>query len=144
MLHLITNTSDRFLEYIKDDPVRPEIPREFRVERGRFVLALVETAEQPQAIVCVSLHNTVPTTVDELSCTSEQPTVCVAYSIWSYVPGAGRRLLMNAIKSIQQQYPNITQFVTLSPKTEMARKFHLKNGAVIFRENVDTVNYWYK
>jgi hypothetical protein len=34
--------------------------------------------------------------------------------------------------------------VTLSPKTEMARKFHLKNGAEVFRENPDTVNYLYK
>jgi hypothetical protein len=34
--------------------------------------------------------------------------------------------------------------VTLSPKTEMARKFHLKNGAEVFRENPDTVNYLYR
>jgi hypothetical protein len=33
--------------------------------------------------------------------------------------------------------------VTLSPKTDMARKFHLKNGAKIFRENEETVNYEY-
>jgi hypothetical protein len=33
--------------------------------------------------------------------------------------------------------------VTLSPKTEMARRFHLKNGAIIFRENIETINYEY-
>ena len=25
----------------------------------------------------------------------------------------------------------------------MARRFHLKNGAIIFRENLDTTNYEY-
>jgi hypothetical protein len=34
--------------------------------------------------------------------------------------------------------------VTLSPKTEMARRFHLKNGASELRENSNTINYIYK
>jgi hypothetical protein len=25
----------------------------------------------------------------------------------------------------------------------MARRFHLKNGAIIFRENIETINYEY-
>jgi hypothetical protein len=25
----------------------------------------------------------------------------------------------------------------------MARRFHLKNGAIVFRENIETVNYEY-
>jgi hypothetical protein len=33
--------------------------------------------------------------------------------------------------------------VTLSPKTEMARRFHHKNGATTYRENADSVNYQY-
>jgi len=33
--------------------------------------------------------------------------------------------------------------VTLSPKTNLARRFHLKNGAIVFRENIDTTNYEY-
>jgi hypothetical protein len=33
--------------------------------------------------------------------------------------------------------------VTLSPKTDMARRFHLKNGAAVYRENLETVNYLY-
>jgi hypothetical protein len=37
----------------------------------------------------------------------------------------------------------IKRFVTLSPKTEMAKRFHLKNGAIVFRENEETVNYEY-
>jgi len=26
----------------------------------------------------------------------------------------------------------------------MARRFHLKNGAIVFRENLDTTNYEYQ
>jgi hypothetical protein len=40
--------------------------------------------------------------------------------------------------------PEVTTYVTLSPKTEMARKFHLKNGAEVFQENETTVNYLYR
>jgi len=47
------------------------------------------------------------------------------------------------VRQIKQTFPTITRFVTLSPKTEMARRFHLKNGAVVFRENEETVNYEY-
>ena len=42
MLSIITDPQDPLLDYVKDDPVRPEIPREFRVARNRFVSALVE------------------------------------------------------------------------------------------------------
>jgi hypothetical protein len=51
--------------------------------------------------------------------------------------------LLSAVDDIRRQYPEIKRFVTLSPKTEMARRFHIKNGAVVFRENTDTVNYEY-
>jgi len=38
----------------------------------------------------------------------------------------------------------VETFVTLSPKTEMARRFHHKNGAVTYRENADSINYLYE
>lgn len=142
MLHLITTISDNFLEYIKDDPVRPEISKEFRVSQNRFVAALVED-ERPTSMVCISLHNFIPTTVDDLQDITTNPDTAVFYTIWSYKPGSGARLLREAVKGIQESYPGITNFVTLSPKTEMAKRFHLKNGAIIYRENSDTVNYQY-
>ena len=74
----------------------------------------------------------------------ESATTAVFYTIWSYVAGAGRDLIVEAQKSIEQELPNIQTFVTLSPKTEMARRFHLRNGAGIYRENPDTINYIYK
>jgi hypothetical protein len=74
---------------------------------------------------------------------SKDKEVAVFYTIWSYKAGKGRELLIRAVKEIQKQHPSITRFVTLSPKTEMARRFHLKNGAIVFRENIDTTNYEY-
>jgi hypothetical protein len=68
----------------------------------------------------------------------------VFYTIWSYAAGAGRRLIQEAQREIQREQPEINTYVTLSPKTEMARRFHLKNGAEVFRENADTVNYLYR
>ena len=142
MLRFITDLTDSLLEYVKDDPVRPEIPREFRVSDNHFISALVR--DTPEAMVCVSLQDCVPATVEELlDHTTSSPTVAVFYTIWSYRPGAGSQLLRDTVTEISRMFPNITRFITLSPKTEMAQKFHLRNGAVVFRENEATVNYEY-
>lgn len=71
------------------------------------------------------------------------PVVAVFYTIWSYQTGAGRRLIFEAVKYIKHNFPTVCRFVTLSPKTEIAHKFHTKNGARVFRENFDTINYEY-
>ena len=68
--------------------------------------------------------------------------VAVFYTIWSYKPGAGARLLQEAAKWIHAEYA-VKSIVTLSPQTEMARRFHLKNGARVRRENLTSVNYEY-
>jgi hypothetical protein len=141
MLNFITDLSNPLLEYIKDDPVRPELPREFRVGRHKFVSVLGN--ETPRAIVCVSLHDFVPASVEDLSTSPEVPTTAIFYTIWSYAPGAASELLFQTVDRIRELYPSIERFVTLSPKTEMARKFHLRNGAAVFRENSETVNYEY-
>jgi hypothetical protein len=142
MLSFITDLTDPLLEYIKDDPVRPDIPKDFRVGPGRFVSALVD-GEIPSAMVCVNLLDFVPSSVEELGKDVEDATTAVFYTIWSYAPGAGADLLFRTVAQIREQFPNVSNFVTLSPKTEMARKFHLKNGASVFRDNSDTVNYQY-
>ena len=140
MLTFVANPLDPLLEYVKDDPVRPEIPKEFRVGKNRFISALVE--DEPRAMVCVNLLDRVPTRVSELG-DSEDPTTAVFYTIWSYAPGAGAELLRATVEEIRRQFPYITRFVTLSPKTEMARRFHLKNGATILSDNEESVNYEY-
>jgi len=143
MLHFITDLTHKLLEFIKDDPVRPEIPTDFRVSDGRMVAALAEKDDDPDAMVCVSFHDFVPAGVDDLKNVAQVPTTAVFYTIWSYKAGKGRDLLFEAVKGIQEQYPSVTRFVTLSPKSELARRFHLKNGAIVFRENIETVNYEY-
>lgn len=142
MLHLITSITDKLISYIKDDPVRPELSAEFRVQPNRFIATLVED-ERPSSMVCVSLHDFIPATVDDLSRIAELPTTAVFYTIWSYKAGSGAQLLRESVKCIQNKYSSVNTFVTLSPKTEMARRFHIKNGAIVFRENSDTINYKY-
>ena len=143
MLQFIQDLTHKLLEFIKDDPVRPEIPTDFRVSDGRLVAALTDDEQNPEAMVCVSFHDFVPENVDGLKQTTKVPTTAVFYTIWSYKSGKGQELLFRAVKGIQEQYPSVTRFVTLSPKTNMARRFHLKNGAIVFRENLDTTNYEY-
>jgi hypothetical protein len=143
MLHFIRDITHQLLNFIKDDPVRPEIPTDFRVSDGRMVAALSSDETNPDAMVCVSFHDFVPQDTTELKETALVPTTAVFYTIWSYKAGKGKQLLIEAVKGIQEQYPSVTRFVTLSPKTEVARRFHLKNGAIVFRENIETVNYEY-
>lgn len=142
MLSFITELTNPLLDYVKDDPVRPELTKDFRVGKNKFVSALVD--DIPRAMVCVSLHDFIPAGVDDLSIVTENPTTAIFYTIWSYAPGAGAELLFKTVAEIKQQFPSVERFVTLSPKTELARRFHLKNGAGIYRENTDTVNYEYK
>jgi hypothetical protein len=141
MLRIITDITDPLLDYLRDDPVRPEIPAEFRVTEHRFVAALTE--DRIQAMVCVGLKNSVPESVADLSGDCAEPTTAVFYTIWSYVSGSAAQLIFDTTTAIQEQWPTVTRFVTLSPKTEMAHRFHTKNGARVFRENADTINYEY-
>jgi hypothetical protein len=143
MLQFIKDISHTLLSFIKDDPVRPEIPTDFRVTDGRIVAALTDEEQNPEAMVCVSFHDFVPEDVAGLNKTAQVPTTAIFYTIWSYKSGKGKELLYRAVKGIQAQYPSVTRFVTLSPKTNMARRFHLKNGAIVLRENIDTTNYEY-
>jgi hypothetical protein len=141
MLAHITEVTDPLLVHIADDPVRPEIPAEFRVAANRFVMALVE--DRVRAMVCVSLQDSVPANVEDLGYVGNAVSTAIFYTIWSYAPGAATELLLSTVDAIRERYPTIRRFVTLSPRTEMARRFHIKNGAVVFRENADTVNYEY-
>lgn len=142
MLHVINTLTDPLLDLIKDDPVRPEIPIAARVcEDHAEVFVLIQDGT-PAAVTCVRYTQDVPISVLELN-NSQSAQVAVFYTIWSYTPGAGRALIRQAQAHIQTARQEIVRFVTLSPKTEMARIFHHKNGARTLRENADTVNYEY-
>jgi hypothetical protein len=143
MLYLIKSLEESYIRYLHDDPVRPHIPLEQRLGSNRIIFVETEQ-DQVQAITCVSLTNEVPAAEAELFTETVAPNVAVFYTIWSYNRGAARQLLFEAVEYLKQTHQNINRFITLSPKTDMAHQFHTKNGAVIFRENPDTVNYEYR
>jgi len=131
-------------EIIKDDPVRVEIPIDHRINEDAEIYALWNDRELG-AITCVSYTEGIPGSVEEMySLSSPFMDTVVFYTIWSYTKGSGRELIINASKHILEEHPTIKNIVTLSPKTEMAEKFHIRNGAWHFRENPDTINYAYK
>lgn len=141
MLHLIQDIADYFFQFLKEDPVRPQIPTDQRVGPNRDIFVLHEQ-QRVDAITCVSYCARIPEKETDLF-GSIDPSIAVFYTIWSYRQGAGRELLLNSVDSISKNHPYIKRFVTLSPKTDMARRFHLRNGALICQENQDTINYEY-
>jgi hypothetical protein len=143
MLHTITTITEDLETLIKDDPVRPEIPVTNRVNSNSRIYMLKD-GDRTRAVTCVKFLDVIPAAVDDLVELVGSAKTAVFYTIWSYTAGAGRELIVKAQQSIQEEFPDIDTYVTLSPKTEMARRFHLKNGAGIYRENSDTVNYIYK
>jgi hypothetical protein len=141
MLHVIRDINDPLVKLIADDPVRPHIPVEQRINANKEVLVTLEDGI-PTAVVCISYQSAIPE--DESGLLSDDdPTVAIFYTIWSYSPGAGRAMIFAARDHIQTTRSTVSRFVTLSPQTDMARKFHLRNGAVVLRENATSVNYEY-
>ena len=143
MLYTITCITEDLETLIKDDPVRPEIPLTDRVNVNSRMYVLKD-GDKTKAVTCVKFLNSIPEAVEDMAGLVESATTAVFYTIWSYAAGAGRTLIQEAQKSIEAEFPGIDTYVTLSPKTEMARRFHLKNGAGIYRENSTTINYIYK
>lgn len=139
------NTIDPWIqEIIKDDPVRSEIPIDHRINEDAEIYALWNNTELG-AVTCVSYTEGIPGSVEEMySLSSPFMDTVVFYTIWSYTKGSGRELIINASESIIKEHPSIKNIVTLSPKTEMAEKFHTRNGAWHFRENPNTINYAYQ
>jgi hypothetical protein len=145
MLHIINSISDSLTALIKDDPVRPEIDLGFRISDNSEIIVSLDEYGKPTAVVCVLYRDSVPRSREELlEFASYEPRVAVFYTIWSYVPGAGRKLIVAARQHIQTSRSNIVKYVTLSPPTEMARIFHFRNGAQVLNVNADSVNYSYE
>ena len=142
MLHTITTITEDLEKLILDDPVRPEIPVSQRVNSNSRIYMLKDE-EKTRAVTCVKFLESIPAAVDDMVGLVGSATIAVFYTIWSYTAGAGRELIIEAQKSIEAEFPGIQTYVTLSPKTEMAHKFHIRNGARVFRENADTINYEY-
>jgi len=57
--------------------------------------------------------------------------------------GGGKLIVKEVYKMIKKSN-HLNRLVTLSPLTDMATKFHLRNGAKLVRVNEDTQNFEYK
>jgi len=121
----------------EDDPVRPEISERDRFLYGREVYALYH-----YAICCIAYCDEVPKTVNQLK-TMAGLDIAVFYTVWSYRKGSGSEIINLMLPYLQEKKPWIKRFVTLSPKTQMAHNFHIKNGAFELRRNKMSVNYEY-
>lgn len=141
-LHHIKDINDPLVTVIKDDPVRPHIPLEQRVNDLAEILIL-KAGEEVLAATCMQFLHDIPEDEQDLIDLADAKDVAVFYTIWSYKPGAGAQLLKEAAKWLREEYKDIKNIVTLSPQTEMAKRFHLKNGATIHRTNETSVNYEY-
>ena len=141
-LHRIRDITDPLARVIKDDPVRPHIPLEQRVNDAAEILILM-AGEEILAATCMQWLNEIPASEEDLINFDKTKNVAVFYTIWSYSPGAGQNLIKQAAEWLMKDYKELKGIVTLSPQTTMARKFHHKNGAITYRENQTSVNYQY-
>jgi hypothetical protein len=141
-LQHIRDITDPLVRIIKDDPVRPHIPLEQRINEAAEILIL-KAGEEILAATCMQWLDQVPESEEDLISMGKDKQVAVFYTIWSYAPGAGAKLLQEAASWLKQEYKDLKGIVTLSPQTPTARRFHLKNGAKVRKENATSVNYEY-
>ena len=139
---------------ISDDPVRPELSNDFRTSYGRKIFG-VKYKDEIHAVMCFAFTNKIPKTVDELDQFSKDAflqsvnrdqnvgKIAIAYTVWSKKKGGGKLIVKQVYKMIKKSN-HLNRLVTLSPLTEMARKFHLRNGAVELQVNEETQNFEYK
>ena len=105
--------------------------------------------------MCFAYTNQIPTSVEELEKMSTdaflQSTmrgqnvgkIAIAYTVWSKKKGGGKLIVKEVYKKIKKSN-HLNRLVTLSPLTEMASKFHTRNGAKLIQVNKTTQNFEYK
>jgi hypothetical protein len=141
-LHHIRDITDPLTRVVKDDPVRPHIPLEQRINDAAEIL-LLKAGEEILAATCLQWLTEIPKNEEDLKSVNTSRNVAVFYTIWSYSPGAGAALIKQAADWILKEHSEVHDIVTLSPQTEMAKRFHLKNGALVHQTNETSVNYRY-
>ena len=139
---------------VEEDTVRPELDNEFRTGFGRKIYG-VEYQGEIHAVMCFAYTNEIPKSVDELEKLSTDAflqsamrdqkggQIAIAYTVWSKKKGGGKLIVKEVFKKIKKSN-HLNRLVTLSPLTEMARNFHLHNGAFELQVNEKTQNFEYK
>ena len=164
---IINKNIDNFFGWIKgaelvelkqcntaEDPVRPELDVSFRTSNGRKIYG-VKYKKEIHAVMCFAFTNKVPKNVEELDKFSQdaylQSTlrgqnvgqIAIAYTVWSKKKGGGKLIVNEVFKKIKRSN-HLNRLVTLSPLTEMATKFHSKNGAKLLQVNENSQNFEYE
>lgn len=121
----------------EDDPVRKNIPYGWRVDGPNREMFHLEE----EAVICVAHLEAIPITEEELM-SFGWGTFSIFYTVWSKEKGLGRQIIVDTWNLLKGQHFN-NRYVTMSPKTDMAMKFHLKNGAILLQENPETNNFEY-
>ena len=139
---------------ISEDPVRPELDVVFRRSYGRKIFG-VKYKKEICAIMCFGFTDEIPKTVKELDLMTRDAylksaqrdqnigQIAIAYTIWSKKRGGGKLIVKEVFKMIKKSN-HLNRLITLSPLTDMARNFHLRNGAEEVQVNNETQNFEYK
>ena len=138
----------------EEDPIRPELNNDFRTSYGRKIYG-VKFRNEICAIMCFGFTNEIPKSVKELDLMTKDAhlqsikrdqkvgKIAIAYTVWSKKKGGGKLIVKEVFKKIKKSN-HLNRLVTLSPLTDMARNFHLRNGAVELQVNKETQNFEYK
>ena len=139
---------------ISEDPVRPELDVKFRTSYGRKIFG-VKHKKNICAIMCFGFANEVPKTIEEFDLMTKDAhlqsawrsknigKIAIAYTVWSKKKGGGKLIVKEVFKKIKNSN-HLNRLVTLSPLTEMATNFHLRNGAKKLQVNKETQNFEYQ
>jgi len=104
--------------------------------------------------MCFAFTNEIPKSVKELDNLSKDAflqsalrdqkvgKIAIAYTVWSKKKGGGKLIVKEVFKIIKKSN-HLNRLVTLSPLTEMATKFHLRNNAKLIAINETTQNFEY-
>ena len=137
-----------------EDPVRPELDNIFRRSYGRKIFG-VKYGGEIHAVMCFAFTNQIPKSVEELDKFSHDAflqsaqrdqnvgQIAIAYTVWSKKRGGGKLIVKEVFKKIKRSN-HLNRLITLSPLTEMATKFHSKNGAKLLQINESTQNFEYQ
>ncbi len=137
-----------------EDPVRPELDNNFRTGYGRKIYG-VKYQDEIHAVMCFAYTNEIPKSVEELEKLSTDAflqsamrdqkggQIAIAYTVWSKKKGGGKLIVKEVFKKIKKSN-HLNRLITLSPITEMATKFHERNGAKLIQINENTQNFEYK
>jgi len=140
---------------VAEDPVRPELSLEFRQAYGRKIFGIKDEEGDIAAVMCFAFTHGVPKSVEEMDAMSKdaamqavhragvQGSIAIAYTVWAKKKGGGKHMVNEVYKMIKESH-HIDRLITLSPLTDMARKFHLKNGAKEVQVNLTTQNFEYE